>query len=77
MKIKIEFVLSETGEYESFEVTLKENVKAHDFVFFTNELNGEEYAYVFGGCKIWKPKHNVICAEEVKLLKLKIEYNFE
>lgn len=76
MKLKIEFVLKETGECEIFETTLDKNVKVHDFVYFKNELNGSEYTYVLGSFKIWRPKHNVICAEEVELLNLKIEYDF-
>ena len=76
MKIKMEFVLKETGECVLFETTL-DNVKAHEFVFIVNPVNNDEYVYVIGGIKIWRPKGNVICAEEVELLSLKVEYEFE
>lgn len=78
MKIKMEFVLKETGECVLFETTF-DNVKAHEFVFIfiVNPVNDDEYVYVIGGIKIWRPKGNVICAEEVELLSLKVEYEFE
>lgn len=76
MKIKIEFVLKETGECVLFETTL-DDTKKHEFVFITNYVNGEEYVYVISGTKIWRPMRNVICAERVDLLSLKVEYDFE
>lgn len=75
MKIKIEFVLKENGECVLFETTL-DNVKARNFVFIVNQVN-EEYVYVIGGTKIWRTRENVICAEEVELRSLKVEYEFE
>lgn len=41
MKIKMEFVLKETGECVLFETTL-DNVKAHEFVFIVNPVNDDE-----------------------------------
>lgn len=76
MKFKMEFVLKENGECVVFETTL-DNVKVHGFIYIENPENDDEYVYVIGGTKIWRPKGNVICAEEVELLSLKIEYEFE
>ena len=78
MKIKIEFEIKETGEYvvfESKEIEEKENMFG-EFIYFENGVNSDEYVYVVGSMKIYKPKHNVICAEKVDLNWLNVEYKF-
>ena len=76
-KLKIEFVLKETGEYECFDTTLEDIVMAHDVVLLTNELNGERYSYILGSNKVWKPEGNVLCSTEVPLEFLNLHYEFE
>ncbi len=71
MKIKMELVLKETDECVLFETTLY-NVKAHEFVFTVNPANDDECVYAIGGIKIWRPKGNVICAEDVELFSFKV-----
>ena len=77
MKVRIQFVLKETGECVLFETELDDNVKAHEFIFIVNPANDDKYVYAIGGTKIWKPNGNVLCAEEVALLSLRIECEFE
>lgn len=76
MKIKMEFVLKETGECVLFETAL-DNAKAHECASIVNPVNDDGYMYTIGGTKIWRPKGNMICAEEGELLSLRIEYEFE
>lgn len=79
VKIKIEFVLRETGECVIYETTLEEMKPYGNFVYITNPINDEEeeyFAYAIGGIKVWRPEGNVICAKEVELLSLKTEFEF-
>ena len=76
IKLKIEFVLKETGECVIYETTLKEMKPYGNFVCITNPVNGDEYVYAIGSVKIWIPEGNVICAKEVELLSLKTEFEF-
>lgn len=77
MKIKIEFEIKETGEYVVFEGELEEKENMFgEFIYFENDINSDEYVYVVGSMKIWKPKYNVICAEKVDLNWLHVEYKF-
>lgn len=76
MKLRIEFVMKETGECVIYETTLK-NPKIMNFVYIKNPVNDEEFVYSIGGFKVWRPKGNVVCAEEVALESLKVEVFFE
>lgn len=70
MKLKIAFVNAETGELVEFECTIKDF--SNNLICFKN--HDDEYAYFLGTTKIWKPKHNVVCAEEVELSRLNLEF---
>ena len=76
MKLKIEFVMKETGECVIYETTL-ENPKITHFVYIKNPVNDEEFVYSVGGFKIWRPIGNIICGEQVALESLKVEVFFE
>lgn len=75
MKIKMEFVLKETGERVFFETTL-DNAKAHECASIVDSVNDDGYMYTIGGTKIWRPRGNMICAED-DLLSLRVEYELE
>lgn len=76
MKLRIEFVMKETGECVIYETTLK-NPSIMSLVYIKNPVDNKEFVYSVGSFKIWRPKGNVICAEEVALESLKIEVSFE
>ncbi len=79
IKLKIEFVLKETGECVIHETTLEEMKPFGNFVYIVNPVNDDEeeyFVYAIGGVKVWRPEGNVICAHEVELLSLKTEFEF-
>ena len=76
IKLKIEFMLRETGECVVYETTLEKMKPIGNFVYIVNPVNGEEFVYAIGGIKVWRPEGNVICAHEVELLSLKTEFEF-
>ena len=47
------------------------------YVRLKDEVSGEEFIYPAGSTKIYRPEGNVLCAKEVKLSHLRLEYFFE
>ena len=78
MRIKIEFIEKENGEFHSFETTIEENQnKVGNLLIFDSKINkNETFVYPIGGCKVYRKRGNILCAEEIELLDLNVDYLF-
>lgn len=78
IEARIEFILKENGKREAFDATFEStNVRCGDTIALRNENGVIEYVYVYGSCKIWKPKEHILCAEEVELDSIEIKIKFK
>ena len=75
MKLKIEFEIKGTRENKVFEVECIEGIGPFYCMSLKNDL-GEEYTYALHSHKVWKPRGNILCAEQVELNWLLIRYEF-
>ena len=79
MRMEIEFRIAGSGIFYSFKVSEDEQrlTGFNTYVRLKDEVSGEEFVYPAGSTKIYRPERNILCAKEVKLSNLRLEYFFE
>lgn len=79
MRMEIEFRIAGSGIFYSFKMSKEEQKLTgfNNYIRLKDEVSGEEFIYQTGSTKIYRPEGNILCAKEVKLSHLKLEYFFE